>query len=54
MGFDAYMALGACLKPYGHALIIQSRIVTQKWQEPSVSASDTEFLSDAALQQPKG
>ena len=28
---------------HDHLLIAQSRIVTQKWQEASVSASDTEF-----------
>ena len=27
------------------SLVVQSRIVTQRWQEASVSASDTEFLS---------
>ena len=28
---------------FSRAVVVQSRIVTQRWQEASVSASDTEF-----------
>ena len=38
---------------FSRSLIVQSRLVIQKREEASVSASDTEFLSDAARKQPK-